>query len=129
MGRKQHLDVDIFNYDGMFDSLLFDKIKSSCVSAFLVFCLLRSNTAAHCCPVAQCHSQGAVEAGLPATKDGAAAKEEGLPGLHQDPAANGSFCWNQGRETSHNLGFPPSCSRTQRFLNYVVSAGPEKWAD
>lgn len=97
MGRKQHVDVDIFNYDGMFDSPPFVKIMISCVSVpLLVFCPLRSNTAARCRPVAQCRGQGAAEAGLAAAEDGAAAEEEGLPGLHQDPDAHGSFCWDQG---------------------------------
>lgn len=83
MGSKQHVDVDIFNYNGMFDSALFVKIIIACVSVLLlVFCPLRSNTAACCRPVAQCRGQGTAEAGLSAADDGATAKEEGLLGLH-----------------------------------------------
>lgn len=92
MCNKQHVDMDIFNYDGMLDSPLF-KIIISCVRILLpAFCPFRSNTAARCRPVAQCPGQGAAEAGLAA----AAAEEEGLSGLHQDPDAHGRFCWDQG---------------------------------
>lgn len=121
MGSMQYVDLDIFNYDGMFNSPLIGTITILCVSVPLqVFCPFRSNTTSCCRPVAQRPGQGVAKAGLA----DAAAEEEGPPGLHQDPDAHGSFCWDQGRWETRQVQV-----LVGRFLTSLVSAGPEKWAD